>query len=153
MPNYVKNFLKFKKLKKGDCEEILKKFIVNDNFDFNTIIPMPDYIYKGDLGREEEKKYGKNNWYDWSLENWGTKWNSCYTRIQKGTTSMVIEFDTAWDTPMPIYEKLAELGYNFEVRYADEDIGNNCGKFEYIEGEFKEYELKDTYKFARRIWG
>ena len=23
----------------------------------------------GDLGEKEYKKYGKNNWYDWSIEN------------------------------------------------------------------------------------
>ena len=29
--------------------------------DFNKIIPMPNNIYRGDLGIEERKKYGNNN--------------------------------------------------------------------------------------------
>ena len=61
-------------------------------FDFNKIIPMPDYIYRGSIGPEEEKIYGKNNWYDWSNENWGTKWNSCDTTFEEDTFS----FWTAW---------------------------------------------------------
>jgi hypothetical protein len=36
---------------------------------------MPDHIYRGSLGRAEEKQYGKDNWYDWCSQHWGTKWD------------------------------------------------------------------------------
>ena len=33
---------------------------------FSYFHPMPEDIYKGDLGSEEMKRYGSKNWYDWS---------------------------------------------------------------------------------------
>lgn len=110
MPNHIQNRVTF------DCsEEKLNEILTaiqkdsgeNGNFgpgtvDFNKIIPMPDNIFKGLLGTEEKKIYGKNNWYDWSIENWGTKWNA-YSFSRDGNT---IGFQTAWSAPHPI---LAEL--------------------------------------------
>ena len=85
MPNHIQNRVTF------DCsEEKLNEILTaiqkdsgeNGNFglgtvDFNKIIPMPDHIFKGLLGTEEKKIYGKNNWYDWSI-GWGADhavWN------------------------------------------------------------------------------
>ena len=61
MPNHVKNVLTLV----GDEEKIkeLLEAVKNDEYgigtiDFEKIIPMPDYIYKGNLGRAEQEKYG-----------------------------------------------------------------------------------------------
>ena len=48
--------------------------------DFEKIIPMPKNIYRGSLGPDERQKYGNNNWYDWSVAHWGTKWE-CLQRL------------------------------------------------------------------------
>ena len=80
MPNHIQNRVTF------DCsEEKLNEILMaicsvdeetgQNRVDFNKIIPMPDHIYRGNLGTRERELYGKNNWYDWSIENWGTKWN------------------------------------------------------------------------------
>ena len=29
------------------------------------------------------KIIGHRNWYDWSVENWGTKWNACNSEIDE----------------------------------------------------------------------
>ena len=50
-------------------------------------------------------KYGFSSWYDWSVANWGTKWNAYETEFDEE----YLYFKTAWDTPLPIFEKLAEL--------------------------------------------
>ena len=116
--NKYLNFVKSDPVEKEDDESM--------GFDFEKIIPMPAHIYRGNLGIEEEERYGKENcWYKWSIKNWGTKWN-CYN---VSTNCDTIQFDTAWATPLPIFEALSKQfkSLKFEVHYADEDMGNNCG--------------------------
>lgn len=70
MPNWVTNRIVFH----GDQENIdrVLQYIKGNGskIDFNKIIPMPDNIYRGDLGKRERELYGLNNWYDWSVANW-----------------------------------------------------------------------------------
>lgn len=96
-------------------------------------------------------KYGHCNWYSWANSNWNTKWNAYENKIIETKRNIIIIFDTAWSCPFPIFEKLAEK-YDFEVRYADEDIGNNCGKFKYSNKTKTEYFLNNPRDFARRLW-
>jgi hypothetical protein len=51
---------------------------------------------------------GHSNWYDWSVSNWGTKWNAydC-TWDQPDEGCAQLKFDTAWSPPEPIFEALA----------------------------------------------
>ena len=74
------------------------------------------------------QKYGFEDWYDWSRENWGTKWNACDTLILVDYEGeLYFSFNTAWCTPENVYRKLASMGYEFTVAYADEDLGYNVG--------------------------
>jgi hypothetical protein len=53
---------------------------------------------------------GHTDWYGWSVENWGTKWNSYdFCLVSQDPDKLVIRFDTAWSVPMPIFQKLLEL--------------------------------------------
>ena len=106
--------------------------------DFNKIIPMPDTVYRGDLGPDERKLYGANNWYDWRVRNWGTKWNAYSTYLDKENNT--IEFDTAWACPLEFLYKFAEMCDKYDVRFegkwADEDCGCNVGTFYSDDGQF-----------------
>ena len=94
--------------------------------DFNRLVPMPDDIQVGDLTMEERKASGGRNWYDWSRQNWGTKWNAYDVVVTAGE----VAFDTAWSCPEPIVRALAkEVGGTWLWSYADEDIGHNCGQW------------------------
>lgn len=58
------------------------------------------------------KKYGAVNWYDWSNQHWGTKWNAYDVRyIAHNETTLVVKIETAWDTPHKIWETLREQGF------------------------------------------
>jgi hypothetical protein len=105
--------------------------------DFNKIIPQPDNIFTGPIGEEERlmcKREGRPNWYDWNIENWGTKWNAL--SINK-KTKFQIEFETAWSHPEPIVIKIAEMFPDLiiEWMYADEDTGGNCGVYKIKNGK------------------
>ena len=109
MPNWTYNTVVFEGNEK-QLETLKTMLKSNENdFDFNNIIPMPKNIFRGNLGREEEEKYGKNNWYDWSIENWGTKLNSVGTRVELKDGSLYYTFDTAWDCPREIVNALMRM--------------------------------------------
>ena len=132
MPNHITNKIQFYG-EKNDISKVLELIKGEDEYiDFNKIIPMPNNIYQGNLGIEERKKYGKNNWYDWSIANWGTKWGAYYSRLDEKDNALY--FDTAWSSPIPILDALAKLCYQYNVSFsgmwADEDRGHNVGVFE-----------------------
>ena len=153
MPNHICNIVKVK----GDSEEV-KNFMKSvakekaqykneatgyGTIDFNKVIPEPEY---------------KNNtdWYDWRIQNWGTKWNA-YEHVKTGNENELY-FLTAWSAPKEIYEALTKKFPNLtiEVDYADENMGYNCGKMVFENGEMVA-ELKTQYsrysvKLAKQIW-
>ena len=138
MPNWTSNRVVIK----GDTDTLktIKEALQNKDrpFDFNKIIPMPDTVYRGDLGPDERKLYGDNNWYDWRVRNWGTKWNAYNTYLDKENNT--IEFDTAWACPLEFLYKFAEMCDKYDVRFegkwADEDCGYNVGTFYSDDGQF-----------------
>ena len=99
-------------------------------------------------------KFGRTNWYDWNLHNWGTKWDakdSFYNQEDK-----ILEFQTAWSCPetvlMKMFERFPDL--HFEGTFADEDFGCNAG---YIGSEDGFYPLdsqsEEAYEVAATLWG
>lgn len=53
------------------------------------------------------------SWYEWSVENWGTKWDVGlegleFTDNGDGTASIAGWFDSAWAPPVGAYEQFAD---------------------------------------------
>lgn len=143
MPNNVKN-----KLTIDGGEEIFA-YLKSDksDFDFNKIIPMPEYIYNADLSSDAEKILGEDyTWYGWRLKNWGTKWNAYSVEVDGDT----ITFETAWSGVPRIALLLCDrFGVSYaEYRYADEDFGNNVGGFNINNGYVELVRVKDGSKEA-----
>lgn len=161
MPNNITSIITLS----GDENRIkdMLEAIQNDKYgigsvDFEKILPMPDNIYRGNLGPNERAEYGSDNWYDWCIANWGTKWNSYgYPEDHQYNNDGKIQFLTAWSAPHPIMEKLSEMypDIKLEHEWADEDIGMNCGRYVYYDGErIEEYfpeSQKDRLEFAARV--
>ncbi len=53
------------------------------------------------------------DWYEWSIENWGTKWqpSNIYSNNE------IIEFETAWSPATPVIEKLSSIFPDVEIEY------------------------------------
>ena len=105
MPNHCCNTLV---IAKEAMPVIIQKYIRLDErgrriFDFNLIEPI------GEAGDE----YGER------LEKWGTKWVGYGLSI--GDTE--ISFFTAWEPPLPIIRKLAELHKDFVFRLEYYEVG------------------------------
>lgn len=161
MPNWVKSSIKVS----GNAEAIkeLVDFVKSEksDFDFNKIVPMPqeleDTTYPvAQLNKELLAKYGFDNWYSFSIEKWGTKWNASEAYFDKSTNQF--SFQTAWSFPYPIIEELIKKFPNvdFLVEYADEDIGYNCGKFtskkQIITNKEMEMGSQSARRFANKVW-
>lgn len=50
------------------------------------------------------KKYGADNWYDWSLNNWGCKWDANSERVEDGDYEF--RFETPWGEPEDLLKSL-----------------------------------------------
>ena len=89
---------------------------------------VPDFQYQ--MYRIAGKvKYEFESWMDWRSVNWGTTSEAWETEIFEKT----LFFTTAWDAPLPIFEKIAEFNPDtwFRAKYYDEAFGGNCGIIEY----------------------
>ncbi len=71
----------------------------------------------------------------WAIDKWGTKWNA----YEQSEFEDTITFDTAWSTPIPVFEALSKQfpDVQFNVRFAVEDFkfGINVGEFTLLDGE------------------
>lgn len=168
MPNHIKNKLEII----GTNKEINKvlKFIKGDNdiIDFNTITPIPPWVFKGhpvpgfkditSFSIKDDIKYGKENIeLEWCALNWKTKWNAynCYQDIDNKN---IIYFNTAWSGIPDLMRKLAIIfpTITFNYSYADEDFGNNIGVYTFKDTDIiKKYEpesySKEAYELAADI--
>ena len=118
----------------------------------------PEQWSLGRTAYENQSKYGAPTWYEWSINNWGTKWNA-YENIpsKPNDNTAKLCFQTAWSAPHPVFMRLAEQYPEliFSHEWADEDIGSNCGRREYRDGCFmEEYypEGNEATSFACKIW-
>ena len=100
-------------------------------------------------------EYGHDAWYEWCVDNWGTKWNACACTIGDD----YLEFETAWDAAEPIIIELSsrfpELTFSYE--WADEDLGRNCGQMNIKTGSVISEKLFESFdeahEFACMLWG
>ena len=67
--------------------------------DFSKIIPPPPEFTGNDPAE---------GWYEWRLENWGTKWRSSEIAYEEYGEGCRMVFDTAWTPPQGVYEKLVD---------------------------------------------
>jgi hypothetical protein len=134
------NFIKFNKSDEEECE-----------LDFNKIIPMPTEIKNTSSpnNNKDQKlidKYGVDNWYDWSVKFWGTKWNVSDVFVNRDESYITYSFDTAWAPPIPWIMKVIEKYSNFDITLNYEEPAMDFGgKIEYIHGQLNliEYELSE----------
>ena len=129
MPNNVTNIIHADK----EVLDALKG--KNGDVDFSSTIPMPDSVFRRDLSIKERQEHGTNNWRDWSVNNWGTKWNA-YGEEGR-IDDEVVKFETAWSHPLPVIRALSRKFPDnlLHVEYADEDLGVNFGSYNMRNGE------------------
>jgi hypothetical protein len=144
MPNYCNNVVEIR----GPVKQV--KALVDHKLDFQKIHPYPPEldITAGREGADDSpeqialvaaeesnlKKYGYKNWYDWCVNNWGTKWNAGgdndammvdFDEDVADQGIALFQFDTAWAPPLGVLEKLMETHpeLSIECRYHEPGVG------------------------------
>ena len=144
MPNYCSNVVEIQ-----GPQHILKT-LVDHKLDFQKIHPYPPELditagregaddspeQKALVAAEESnlEKHGYKNWYDWCVNNWGTKWNAGgdndamqvdYDEDVGNQGIALFQFDTAWAPPLGVLEKLMETHpeLSIECRYHEPGVG------------------------------
>ena len=110
MPNWCNNTIKIQSEKKR-IDEFERFLNENDGKDwFTHFRPLP----------EDLKNDG---WYEWSINNWGCKWNcdaNDWQRIDENTISFW--FDSPWGPPLALYEFMNEEEFDVRASYHEEGM-------------------------------
>ena len=88
-------------------------------------------------------KYGYADWYDWSIFNWGTKWNAydvtewSVNECSEYTTSATIYYETAWSPATALWLNVSKdyPTLEFYHEFADEG-GAFLGSETIVDGRF-----------------
>ena len=120
MPNWCYNRVE---IYGEEAKEIAEKIASEETpFDFAKILPEPDYDkieVEPTFGSTEAADaahvatggdFSMPKWWDWRVQNWGTKWNSseCEVTIMEDD-QVEYTFNTAWGPPEGVIYKLREL--------------------------------------------
>lgn len=86
----------------------------------------------------------EENWYEWNVNNWGTKWDASVGDWERQDDNNIhLIFDSAWSPPVTLYEYLTEQGWDIEAYYNEPGM---CfvGKYTSVDGdEYYEYDIED----------
>ena len=147
-------------INRSDYRFLRKPPLTQDQIDsYTKLTNFSQLVAVGRQAVDNMVKYGSFTWYDWSIKNWGTKWNSYDAYNTSSYDGYEMEFNTAWSAPHPVIDALAKKYPNVYIihEWVDESIGENCGIWEYSKGKcVRQHEFgnrKECIDFAARFWG
>ena len=124
---------------------------------WNIIKPtdMETYVLQKDPNHDNTViDFKGNNWYDWNVRNWGTKWDvgvgdeEKYPEtelIHDDETVIAYRFNTAWGAPIQAIETLSSQYPNLEFNLSFEEETGWGGEYIFVDGnstEIESYESK-----------
>lgn len=126
----------------------------------------PMFSDKGEITQKMSddwiERFGADNWYDWCVTHWGTKWGAydvevCdLNHLGGGQVEVIVRFQTAWSSGAHALAHLAEQypTIDFYLLYADEDCGSNTGEVWWKNGftndsNIPDYSMENYFK----CWG
>jgi len=152
MPNWCNNSVTLRHADPAMIERAKAAFVAGKFL--NEFIPIPEslHIVSGSVPLAEQAEHeaqmaaniaqhGYKDWYDFSVGEWGTKWDvGDEDGITEATeNSLTVYFDSAWAPPIDAYDKLTEMGFEIEAMY-DEPGMAFCGRWTNTDGdEYYEY--------------
>ena len=115
---------------------------------FNSILPIPEELAgttagspKDENAAELKAKYGYENWYEWRIANWGTKWDVGHDAPDpevyenRETKTAVYSFSTAWSPPLGVTAALAAQHPDVVIHLRFEEPGMDFAGSRAYKGE------------------
>lgn len=62
-----------------------------------------------EAGQKAKAETGYTNWYDWSIDHWGTKWAPRVTYFNRGEHDMEVRFESAWSPATELMRVISGL--------------------------------------------
>ena len=144
MPNWNSNYLTVKGFTPEEQTEFKERVEAEDLF--RHYVPIPD----------------EDNWYEWCLENWGTKWDISDPIIGSDGSAFTCYFKTAWAPPIAAFTEVSKRFPNatFELGYEERGC-DFCGAARFKCGVVEEFDglspsaLTDTWleKYHPDLYG
>lgn len=150
MPNWCNNTIEITG-PKDKIQALYQGATAEDGGLLNTMVPMPeglrDTVAPAPRDSEQPVIDGFDNWYDWSVARWGTKWDVSpegleFIENQDGTATLSGWFDSAWAPPMTACERFCTDNPDVQITLDYHEPGM-CfvGRAEYADGDL----VDDTY--------
>ena len=139
MPNWCSNQLSI--TGPNSVIDKIEKITKEENNDPNGLLqflyPMPQELLDTEAGpiakttaeknarKSRKSEFGAENWYDWRVNNWSTKWEVCefygvdrqyHSEQSEGESTISFGFSSAWAPPINAYEKFIEDNSDCSVR-------------------------------------
>ena len=157
MPNWCNNTVEIYHEDPAMLERVRKGF--NDGGLFSEMLPCPQELtdtVSGSVGEDKRAeheaqqmanlaKHGYANWYDYCVNEWGTKWDvgADGNPAQDIPGGLMLGFDSAWSPPIGAYEKLMDMGFSIRAMYYEPGMAF-AGIWDNGDDDFYDYSGMDS---------
>jgi hypothetical protein len=164
MPNWCNNSVEIYHTDPAMIERVRKGF--NDGGLLSELLPCPQELTEtvsGSMGEDKRaeheaqqaanvEKYGYANWYDFCVNEWGTKWDvgADGNPAQDIPGGLMLGFESAWSPPIGAYEKLTEMGFTIRAMYYEPGMAF-AGIWEDGQDDYYEYGGLDSAGIAEAL--
>jgi hypothetical protein len=135
MPNWCNNVVEIGHEDPAKLKALVEAY--NEGKFCSYAIPVPESLHivsgrVGETGSPEQvaleaqeevnlAKHGYRNWYDYCVNEWGTKWDvggdGHQIELEPGQDNTTLDFDSAWAPPMGVYAALMDQGFTVRAYY------------------------------------
>jgi len=164
MPNWCNNSVEIYHDDPKMIERVRTAF--NGEGLLQEFIPVPKELtdtVSGSMGEDQReaheaqqaanvKKYGYANWYDFCVNEWGTKWEigADGNPAQDIPGGLMLGFDSAWSPPIAAYEKLQAMGFRITAMYYESGMAY-AGIWDNGDDDYYEYGGMDSKEIAETL--
>jgi hypothetical protein len=135
MPNWCNNYLELEHEDPAMIERAKTAFAEGKLLEEFCPVPASLHIVAGRVGDDTDPKqieleaqekanlktHGYSTWYDWCVNEWGTKWDvggDDYNEPQQDSPNKItMSFDSAWAPPTAAMDKFMDLGFSVRLYY------------------------------------